>query len=221
MDQNELETLLHDIEELRRAVRRNNPFLRQVLSSRLYYLLTLVIGLVVLAGSLAAQVLVGTWGSFGAMPEAWRAAFYSAAAIVFLVGGGMKWVLFNRRARLIRREANYLTVIKAFYAGSWFHINVPSYLCALAGIGFAIALGHPWYALPVSFVFIALLFNNLGSGIQRPEYLVSGWYALVTALASFLFVERAPFVWLAVVLGGFCLVFAVTGLLGRDGGGER
>ncbi len=213
MNQSDLDTLLHDIEELRRAVRRNNPFLAQVLASRFYSALTAVIGTVVVAICLGTQFLIGRWGSFAATPWPWRASFWTAAILTMVLGGGMKWVMFNRKARLIAKDANYLTVLRAFYAGSWFHVNVPAYACAVCGMVFAFSLGHPWYALPVGLVFAGLLFNNVGVSIQKAEYLVSGWYAIVTSLASFMFFERAPFLWTAVVLGGFCLAFGIAGLI--------
>jgi hypothetical protein len=221
MEKSEIDTLLHDIEELRRAVRRNNPFLRQVLASRLYSAYTIVFGLLVIAFCVASQVLVARWGSFAAIPSTWRTAFLVAAGLVFLAGGGIKWILFNRRAGMIDRNANYLTVIRAFFAASWFHVNIPAYICAVAGPVFAISVGHPWYSVPACAAFLAILFNNVGVSIQRRDYLIAGWYALASGLASLAFIERAPFVWTAVVVGGFCLAFGLGGFLVRESEAQR
>ena len=58
MDQSELKTLLADLEELKRAVKRNNPFLREVISNRFFSAISLPLGLSLVAFCAGTQVLV-------------------------------------------------------------------------------------------------------------------------------------------------------------------
>lgn len=212
MDKSELESLLADVEELKRAVRRNNPFLREVVSSRFFAIISLPLGLSLIAFCAITQALVLRRGSFSALSPAWKIASGLFFGIYFLIGGVLKWVYLNRKARSVEEGANYLTVLRAVYGGSWLHLNVPAILCMLFSIVTAILSGHPWYAVPCVAVFVAFPFNSLGLMAQRPEYLAMGWYSLASGLTSLFFIEAMPFAWSGIVWGGGFLVFGIVGL---------
>jgi hypothetical protein len=216
MDQSELKTLLADLEELKRAVRRNNPFLREVVASRFFAALSIPFGLFVVAFCTGTQILIARRGSFSAVPAEWKIAAWILLGIFIIVGWVLKWRFLDRQARKVKEGANLWTVIRAVYGGSWLHLNLPAILCMLLVPVLAILAGHPWYIVPGIAVFFAFPCNGLGLIVQRPEYLVGGWYALISGLSSLFFMESAPFIWSEAIWGGFFLVFGLVGLAFKD-----
>jgi hypothetical protein len=219
MSTTDLNALLRDVEELRRAVRRNSPFLREVISSRLFAAYALVLGLAAAAFCLASQILIGWYGSFPAVPPAWKTGFWLALALLGAAAAVSKPLILGRRAAEVDTRATFITVVKLLYGGMVSNIYVPAFLCMAAASIFAVTIGHPWYIVPAVAVFYAFAANGVGLFVQRPEYFASGWYALAAGIASVFFLERAPFIWTAVVAGGMCLIFGMVSLIW--GGGRR
>ena len=222
MKASELDNLLHDVEELRRAVRRNSPFLREIVSSRSLAVYVLLFGLVVSAFCLISHFLIGSYGSFSAIPRGWKIGFWPALILLGLVMVISKLLIIRRRAAEVDRRATYMTVIRALYGGLWFNLYVPAFLCMAAASIFAVSLGHPWYIVPAIAVFYGFMANGVGLYIQRSAYFATGWYASATGLISVFFLEAAPFIWTAVVFGGISFVFGTASLLdGRKRRGGR
>jgi hypothetical protein len=216
MDQSELKTLLADLEELKRAVRRNNPFLREVISSRFFSAISLPLGLLLVAFCAGTQVLVARHGSFSALPIEWKYAAGIFFGLYAVVVGILKWIHLDRKARSIDEGANFLTIIRAVYGGSWLHLNLPAIVCMLFVPVVAILSGHPWYIVPGIAIFFAFPCNGLGLMVQRPEYLVMGWFTLVAGLLSLFFMESMPFAWSGIIWGGAFFIFGVVGLAVKD-----
>lgn len=216
MDQKQLETLLADVEELRRVVRRNNPFLRQVIAGRFFAVLSIPFGLFLVVFCTGTQILVTRLGSFSAIPAAWKIAAAIFLGLYFAVGWLLKWTFLARQAKKVEEGANFWTVVRSVYGGSFFHLNLPVALCMFFVPVLAILAGHPWYIVPGIAIFIAILSNGMGLVVQRPEYLASGWYTLIAGLMSLFFMESMPFVWTEIIWGGYLLIFGVVGLVVKD-----
>ncbi|HTX72889.1 MAG TPA: hypothetical protein VMC79_08710 [Rectinemataceae bacterium] len=212
MEQSELEELLHDVEELKRAVRRNNPFLREVMSTRFYSAVGLGFGLVFIVYCLAAQLLASRYESLASVPSGWKLTGIIAFAVIALVGAVGKWVFFSRRAKSLDEGASYLTVLKAVYGSSWVHVILPALICMAFAVPAAIVAGHPWLIVAGAAIGWAFACNTLGLMIQRLEYLVAGWYALATGLPALLFMESKPFLWSGIIWGGALILFGIVGL---------
>jgi hypothetical protein len=218
MDESELERLAAEVEEIKRAVKRNDPFVREVIGSRFFVALGLPFGLLIVAFCVGAQLLLARYGSIAAIPPGWKAAGWAALAVLVIGGGILKWGFLDTRARKVQEGATFMTVFRGVYGGPFFHLNLPVVVCMVVATAFAVAVGHPWYIVPGIGIFFAFTSNALGLATGRPEYLATGWYCLATSLASLFFLEAAPLVWSAVIWGGCLLVFGLVGLAVKDRG---
>jgi hypothetical protein len=216
MDESELDKLVSDVEEIKRAVRRNNPFVRELVGGRFFAALGLPFGLLIVGFCAGAQLLLERFGSVAGIPAGWKAAGWAALAAVFIGGGILKWGFLGARARKVQEGATVMTIFRGVYGGPLFHLNLPVVICMVAATAFAVSVGHPWYIVPGIGIFFAFISNALGLAIGRPEYLVAGWYCLASSLASLFFMEAAPLVWSAVIWGGCLLVFGIVGLAVKD-----
>jgi hypothetical protein len=222
MEMQELDKLLLDIKELKSSVRRANPLLREIMGLRAFALMSIPLGLVLLAASLLAHFLIRANGSFEAVPSIWKIALGALFAGIAIVGWAWKWIAINRRARQVKDGANFFTVVEAVYGGSWFSISAPLVMSMLVvSLYFALS-GHPWLIVSITAIFLGPYSNIMAKLLDKREYLFFGWYLILTGLPSLFFVETAPFVWLAVVWAGTLLVFGAAGLAaGRADRGGR
>lgn len=217
MTNKELEALQSDIGELRKAVRKANPFLRSVVEIRSYALLALPLGFLILAYCLFSHFLILEFGSAENLPPWWSTLSWSALAFFLVACAVAKWLIISRRAAQIEEGATFLTAIKAMYGGGWVNLNLPLALCILVMIPFLIWIGHSWYLVPALAIFLGLSASSVAQTVEAREYLATGWYALVTGLLSLFFIEASPFLWTAVVWAGVFLVFGFTGFIGKRG----
>jgi hypothetical protein len=213
MELNELERIQEDIADLRKAVQKTNPFLREVVEMRGYAIWSLIIGAGILVYCGLSQILVSARGGLESLPTWWVLLSWSILALFFLAGGVIKWLLIDRKARQIEKGANFGTAFKALYGGDWGQLNLPILIGMIALAFFAVWVGHPWYILSETAFFLGLACSSIVLAVDAKEYLPTGWYALLSSLVSLFFVETAPFLWLAIVWAGIFVVYGVSGLL--------
>ena len=208
MTDRELQELAASVEELKKAVTKNNPLLRGIMKDRGWVPLTVLAGIGMTLFCLPAQVLVVAYGSFEAIPAYYRAALWCILALVLVLSGVWKVVLLARRANEMDRSAGIAAALTVFFRGPSLHIGIP-YILTIGTLGaFAVFSGHPWYVVPAIAVPTCFWANFMATLIDRPAFKASGWWCLITGLSSVFFIEQAPFIWLFIVFGGLCFLFA-------------
>lgn len=212
MTDNELEHIQRDIADLRKAVKKSNPFLREVVEIRGYATWSVILGCGILAYCLVSHfLLLGGSGGPG-LPQWWALLSWLLLALFFAAGAVIKWLIIDRRAREVEKGAGFGTALRALYCGEWGQLNLPIALGMLVGAAFAVWIGHPWYIVGETAFFLGLACASIVLAVDAREYLATGWYATLSSLASLFFVERAPFLWLAIVWAGIFLVYGISGL---------
>jgi hypothetical protein len=212
MDTNELDKLLQDIKELKHSVRKANPFLREIMGLKAYSILSIPLGIILLADCLITHFLIRSSGSFESIPRTWKIVTLTLFALILVIGFAAKWIVIDRRAAQLKDGANFFTVIEAMYGGQWFSLSVPLMLCMFVSSIFAVLSGHPWLIASFTAIFLGPFSNIVAELFDRSEYLWMGWYLTLSGLASLFFMESAPYIWLAIVWAGTFLVFGLAGL---------
>ncbi len=226
MDEQEIERLARDIEELKAAVKKNDPLLREVLTRKGWFLLGLVGGIGVALFALPAHFLTRAYGSFEAVPDGWKAFIWAALVLAALGGGVGKLLLINRRVVEVDRGSNLADLMGSFFGAASIHVTGAMLIAILVAVAFAVASGSPWHALPAVAIVMGIWMNAVGSQNRIREYLVAGWWSLATGSVGIFLVSRAPFLWVFAIFGGMFLAFAASIALsgrgpgrGRPGGG--
>jgi hypothetical protein len=221
MDSKELDGLLRDIQELKRSVRKANPFLRDIFAIRAYAILSLPLGVLLLADCMAAHFLTKAAGSFGAIDAAWRTLIIGILIAIAVVGSVMKWIIIGRKAAQIKSGANFGSVVAAVYGGHWFNLSAPLVICMIVTSVFTVAAGHFWLISPVIAIWMGPFCCIISVLLDRKEYVPGGWYMTATGLVGLFLTEGAPFLWLAIVWAGALLVFGIAGLSATKPGREE
>lgn len=213
MTEQEIKALAASVEDLKRAVRKNDPLLRAMMSYEGWMPFTFVAGLGIGLFCLPAQVLISAYGSFEAVPAVYRTILWCVLALLFVLSATGKFVLLARNASDVRTKAGIRVILAAFFTGGNFHVGMPYLLTLIVGSVFAISLGHPWYIISVIAIPTCFWSNFIASQVDSPVFKAAGWWCLITGLASLFFIEAAPFIWIFVIFGGLCLVFSLSMIL--------
>ncbi len=209
-DKHRLARLLRDLDEIKAAVKRNSPVLREIVTARFYWWLILIFGAVASLFAVAMHLLVNRFGGYDGIPVTVRAVFWALAA-----AAGITMYVFRVRGVLltIRRIDPRLTVwtlLGDHTIGEFFHLYGP--LCLIAA-GVTIVLsrtGNSYYIVGTWVLVMGMTWNLLGFSVHLLEYYVIGYWCLITAALSFLFPGVSASLWVAICAGGGSVVYAAA-----------
>jgi hypothetical protein len=221
MTDQELEELARSVEDLKRAVKKNDPFLRSILASRGWGALAIFASACVTLFTLPAHFLSQRYGGFASIPPLLRAALWAVLAVFLIPGSIWKAVLLRRRAGEAEQGAGLLSILSALFGGLSFHMALPFFVATAVALGFGFFAGHPWLSAPAIAILVCFWINSLASATDRRDYLLLGWWSLLSGSAGLFFVERAPFVWLFIIYGGLCYLFTAETMLASILEGRR
>lgn len=210
MDDKTIEALARDIEDLKRAVRRNEPLLNEVFDLKGWFVYSLVAGFMISAFALPLHVLLSAYGSFARIPAPWRAGLWAVVA-AFLVGlGAVKLAMVARGGGHGWSAARLWKVMRSFYGGASLHVNLPSIILLATTVPLAFAAGHPWYGLSGFAMVIGVWWNMvvLQTGVRA--YLALGYWSFVSGFLSLFWIETAPFLWVFAICAGMMFAFAAA-----------
>jgi hypothetical protein len=100
--------------------------------------------------------------------------------------------------------------MESFFGPTSIHTTGAMVVAIAAAVAFAVASGSPWHALPAVGIVVGLWMNSLGSQLRVGEYVVAGWWAVLSGAAGLFLVERAPFLWVLAIFGGMFYAFAAA-----------
>lgn len=204
-----LEELSATLAELRTAVRKNDPLLREVASSSLYPALALVMGLLLFTIGLALHRSASENSEGRSLTALWVLAGFTVVA-----GGAVKLAL-SRKLATAYDPKGFSRLIGVVYGGKIAASLLTITISLCIGIGFLIKSGIPAYIVPLSAAFVAIAAQGLDQLIDLAEYRIMGWSSLVLGAVSLFFVASAPWLWSAIVFGGVFGIFGAAGLTRR------
>ncbi len=131
-------------------------------------------------------------------------------ALLIATGAVGKFISMSGRAREMGTVSSLREFIVIYYStATVLHNTLTSVIIILAGGAFCFASGHPWLSVPLASCALVFPLNDIASASGLREYYVLGYYALAAGLSALLYVERLPFIALAVCAGGMFIVFAL------------
>lgn len=208
-----LEKLAQDLEQLKSAVSRSAIVMREVMGPWHYRALLVYAGIGATAISLGWHVAIRFHGSFAASPAWLRAVLVVVTALAVAGGGLVKALSVSRAARSVDRRLGFFSFFRRYYGPMVVHLYLPLALILLGASAWLLATGRGVHVVGAIGLFSGILMNLLAATFRQDEYLVFGYWLLVTAAASFLVPGLSPALWFAVIFGLGCLAFAAAGAL--------
>lgn len=217
-DRHRIARLIRDLDEIKAAVKRNSPVLREIVMAPFYWWLLLIFGLAVAAFSILMHFLVFRFGGYAGIPAAVRVAFWIVAA----AAGAVMYVFRVRGVLLlikkIDRRLTFWSLLGDHDIGEFMHLYIPFCLIALGASISLAATGHSFYIVGTWGLWLGLTINLLAFAVHLVEFYVLGYWYLAVAALSFFVPGISASLWTALCLGGGSVVYAAVSQLIRRGG---
>ncbi|HUW68648.1 MAG TPA: hypothetical protein VMX33_00310 [bacterium] len=210
MDDDTLRRLIADIEDLKRAVKRNDPMLHEVAAPPGWIAFSLAAALCITLFAIPAHMLVAKYGSFGQIPSGYQIALFAILGLFLVLGGAFKVRLMMSRIIELEASGGLTRIAGSFFGGRMAHETIPLALGMLAGIGYSFYFGHPWLALSVTSFIVGVMSNRIALRGDLRAYYALGYWGTLAGLIALPFIEQAPFLWLFVIYGGMFYAFAAA-----------
>jgi hypothetical protein len=214
-DRQRIARLIRDLHEIKAAVKRNSPVLREIVTAKFYWWLIVIFGVAVAVFSVTMHFLALRFGGYAAIPASVRVVFWIVAAAlgVTLYAFRVRGVL--RTIRKIDRSLTFLSLLGDHDIGEFMHLYIPFCLIAVGTTIYLSAAGRPFYIVGTWGLFLGLTVNLIAFAVHLVEFYVLGyWYLVISALSFFMPGISAP-LWTAICLGGGSVAYAVVSQLIR------
>ncbi len=211
----QLERLAADLETVKNAVNRSASVLREVMGPVHYRGLLLYAGAATIALCLAFQLAPLPWGSFAASPAWLRSLLVAATAAAVIGGGVVKTLSVSHATHAVDRKLGFFSFFRRYYGSIVVHLYLPLALILVGACAWLLATGRGFFVVGAIGLFAGILMNILGSPFRQRQYLLFGYWLLLTSAASFFVPGLPPALWFAVIFGFGCLGLWTAATLAR------
>jgi hypothetical protein len=214
--ENNIDKLLEDISSIKTVINRNTPLLQRLLHPARLRLFFLVVGLNLIAFCLAIYFVIRHFGYFGAIPEQVRMIIWGSLLVDIFFIQVFKRRVFLTSAHKIDPKLTIMGILKEFFTSQILHVYAPIVVLV---IFFGFYFGHhriPYYIIPTISIGVGLLYNCVGSILNIRQYLLFGYWTLVTGVLAILFPVAHTLIVLAVSMGGGMLLMSFSGFFSKE-----
>ncbi|MFC1822070.1 hypothetical protein ACFL9T_05135 [Thermodesulfobacteriota bacterium] len=213
IDNNQIEKLLEDISSIKSVINRNKPLLQQVLIPEQHRLLASIGGLSIIFFSMFIYFLMDHFGSFGDIPRTIRYILYGAIAADFIFIQIIKRSSLLASAKKYDQSITYWQLFKEFLTIRIIHIYIPLLLLMIFLIIYFIYQNAAYYIVPTLSIGAGLLYNFIGCITEIRQYLLFGYWLLITGTCTIILSFIPALVAVSVIFGIGWFIFAFSGAL--------
>ena len=209
----QIEKLLEDISSIKSVINKNKPLLEQILNPAHFRLFTLLAAISVIGFSMLFYFLMQHYGSFSAIPAAAKYAIYFAIGLDWILMQYLKRRIFLKTGRRIDPAFTIGRLLKEFFVYRISHIYVPVMALIIFLIFYFTYQNIPYYIVPAASIGIGFLYNFIGTFTEIRQYLIIGYWFLITGVAVIIFNTIPAPIALSLTLGCGLLIFSALGVL--------
>ena len=209
VDYQEMDKLLADIASIKSVLNNNRPLLKQLLLPVHFRIIALISGLVIIGGSTVYYLLLSYYGQHELIPNAYRVAGLVILIVTLLVLGFLKRLLWVKSVKRYDHGFTFGLLIKNLYSYQFMHIWTPVSLVIIFICIYLAVRGAYQYIVPAASFGMGFLYNSLGSVARIRQYLITGYWLLLTGIPPLFFLETSPLLFLSISQGCGMLLFAL------------
>lgn len=207
IDDSQVDKLLEDIASIKSVLTENKPLLKHLLLPVHFRLLTLLAGLAVIGISALYYFLLQRYGSYADIPQVLRMGSLVFVLILYLVLVVLKRILWIKSLKRMGSDITFGRLVKSLYSYQLLHVWLPIMVMAAFLIVYLCWMDVERYIVSVVGIALGIIYNSIGGIARIKQYMVTGYWFLVTALGPFLFPQVSAWILLAVSSGGAMLLF--------------
>jgi hypothetical protein len=205
----QIDQLIEDISSIKSCINKNKPVLRQILLPAHFRLLSLILGISIIIFSMFFHYFINRYGSYGLIPGYIRGILFGVIMVdwVFLVI--LKYSNWLKSILEIDYRYTFGRAMKEFFSFRIIHVYVPLTVLAVFLCVYLSKQNSAYYIIPTISIATGLMYNFLGSIIGVKQYLLAGYWLLVTGLGVLLFNFIPGPVAVSISMGCGMLLFAL------------
>jgi hypothetical protein len=209
----QIEKLIEDISSIKSVINKNKPLLQQVLNPAHFRLFTFLAAISVIGFAMLIYFLAQHYGSFSMIPLATRYVIFAAMAADWIFMQYLKRKIFVTTGRRIDPTFTFGRLLKEFFTYRIAHVYVPVMVLIIFLVFFFIYKSIPYYIVPAVSIGIGFLYNFIGSFTEIRQYLIIGYWFLITGLGVTILNNIPAPISLSVTIGLGLLIFSALGCL--------
>jgi len=209
----QIDKLLEDISSIKNVINRNKPLLQQVLNPAHFRLFTLLAAISVIGFAMLFFFLMQHYGSFSSIPRLTRYVIFAAMTADFFFMQILKRRTFLKTGKRIDPTFTFGRLLKEFFTDRIAHVYVPIMGLIIYLSIYFINKNIPYYIVPAGSIGIGLLYNFIGSLTDIRQYLIVGYWFLITGTGVLIFNNIAVPISISITFGCGLLIFSALGCL--------
>lgn len=209
INDDQIEKLLDDIASIKSVIRENKPLLQQMLLPVHFRVISILSGFAIIAFSVFYHIQIEIHGSYASIPGKTRATSLALLIGAYVLLAVLKRIFWMRSLKKRDSRLTFRHLVKTFYSFQLFHVWLPTLVMMLFISGLLIHSDQERYIVPTIALCMGLLYNMIGSTTRIKQYIVTGYWMIITGVFPFFFFHAPALLVLAISMGGGMLLFTL------------
>jgi hypothetical protein len=207
----ELDEILGDIAAIKDVIDRRRRDLHRLFAAPVFRPLYFVAGAGVIIHAFIWNHLVLRYGSYADIPSGAVKILWAVMIIQVVMQGIYKWVLAGRLRPEAPRWGMFL-ILRQMYSPRIIHVFGPVMASVIIAAVMMIRLDAAYFIIPAAAVSHGVLLNFFGSLAFVREYIIGGYWFLITGLITLIFYNIPAHIAVSLSIGlGFIIMGLVAG----------
>lgn len=205
----QIDQLIEEISAIKTVIKKNKSLLRQILLPANFRLLALLTGINIILFSMIFYYLMDVYGVYAFIPGYIKLTLMIAMVVDCIFLAIMKFSNFIKSLLEIDYRYTFGRLMKEFFSFRIVHVYAPLYGLALFLCIYLAKQSNAYYIIPTISITMGLMYNSLGSIIEVKQYLLVGYWLILTGMCIVLFSSIPAPVAVSISMGCGILLFAL------------
>lgn len=210
IEKKQIAKLMEDITAIKQVISENKPLLRQLLLPIHFRIISLIGGVAIIFISALYYFLLEKYGTYHQIPQMARYFAIGLIAISWVSVLILKRLLWMKSLKKFDNQMTFGQLVKHLYSYQILHLWIPVLVIMVVLMIYFGNSDVPQFMVVVVAVGLGVIYNSLGSITRIWQYLVVGYWTMITGILPLLISDIPALFALALSLGCGLLIFAFT-----------
>jgi hypothetical protein len=207
IDDQQIDKMMDDIASIKTVINQSKPVLQKILMPRHFRILSLIVGISIILFSLVFYYAIGRFGSYEAIPQNFKNSFFGLMVLDFMLLTVLKYFFWDRSLKKMDRAFDIPRAMEAFFSFRIVHVYLPL-VAVMVIVCVYLSRIDAYYIIPTLAIGKGLMYNFIGSVTKIRQWLIAGYWFLISGVVLLDGDLMPATVSLAVALGIGHLLFA-------------
>ena len=210
INQQGLDKLMDDIKTIKSTLDESGSLLRRLFLPAPLRLVGIIGGLSVIFFCLAFYFLNARYGSHAGIPVGIKYTLYCLLFADWILMAVLKNKKIIRSMKVVDPSYSLFDVFKYLHSGRMLHMYLPVVIIIFTLSGLAVYNNNLEHIIPILSIGVGIMYNYMGLILRIKEYLISGYWMILTGLLAAVFTSVSPLIDCSVSFGIGLLLFGLV-----------